>query len=241
MAAPAVESLPEWKVGVGVAPDHLDLREVVQPVLFFAINDSGISTFFQQLASHDPPVQTVAQVKQMWYEDIQKYAKGVISKGTLRAFTKLLDPAGFEWKVLKEPFPKRKPGNLTGNNKPRCTLDEHLKLEGVEPLNAATFWWSDDVFVGVPRKGEAASLNAYVSTLFDNTWFAMSKVSAPPPAPPPTLLMRNLCCAADPSAARVPASGVDPRGDARAVGGNPPTLRSRAGQERQPHRPDGSL
>ena len=65
-----------------------------------------------------------------------------------------------EW--FKDFIRKGKPGG-NGNCKPKLELAEQLKIEGVAPLNPDTFCFSDLIYDGVPRKGEAVHIDAWSS------------------------------------------------------------------------------
>ena len=103
-------------------------------------------------------------------------------KATLKTLSTLIDPAGFKWNEPEPIMGKRKRGG-NGNCKPTMGYEEQLQAEGVEELDSANFKWSAKVFEGVPKKGEASSLNPYVDKLFANTWLAQNMVRACPARP----------------------------------------------------------
>eukprot|EP00966_Prymnesium_polylepis_P251290 5809933-Prymnesium_polylepis.1 len=138
-----------WAVAVEEAPLQLDLRERVAPVLSSITRDKGVPAFFDTLAARDPPITTVEQLRTgLVGTEAKALAREKIKPATLRSLGRLLVPSGFSWaKPPAEPNEnKRKAGNPgePGNNKPRLTYEEQLREEGVEPLNAATFRWSDE-------------------------------------------------------------------------------------------------
>ena len=168
----------QWTLGVSKPPGALAVREHLVPALCLFTADSGIPAFF---ASMRPDIITVEQLCEgITKQDIMAKARGVIKPATLSALRKMLDPSGtFDWTEAPDEEgsigSKRKRGG-NGNNAPRITLEDQLKEEGVEPLNPATFRWGAGVFHGVALKGQAPSLNPFLTRLFDNTWLAQQKV-----------------------------------------------------------------
>ena len=245
----------QWAVGMKAAPDSLDLRERVQPVWSTATGEAvGIPKFLDDMAARDPPVETVGVIKGLPASVVKQAARGVISVPCLKALARLIDPAGFEWQQGELPRGVKRKAGGNGNNKVLITLKEQLEKEGVEELNTATFRWDQEVFRGVPKKGEAVSLNAHVQTLFDNTWLAMNKVrvlpspltalpTAPrlPPPPPPLVAPGLLPTLADPAAPCLPAPPWHRQRNGGAVGGGTPTVRHWVRQARQAYQAHGQI
>ena len=191
---------------------YLLVREHVQPVLQGFTGDKGIPTFFGSM----PEIITVDDLRdKITKPEIKAKARGVIKPATLKSLARIIDPTGnFFWRDPPgDSEQKRRPGG-NGNNKPRLTLEEQLEEEGVEPLNPRTFSWNADVLKGVPRKGQAPTLNPFLSVLFDHTWLAQQKARCrplrchpPPSCPPHSLLMpgmsagrcRSFACTCGPS------------------------------------------
>jgi hypothetical protein len=169
-----------WCVAVEPAPLEYNLRETMLEPLTNITSDAGCPLFFDRLAALDPPILTVDSLRNRIVAGaIKSLAQGVICKATLKTLARLIDPAGFWW-AASEPAVlggKRRVGG-NGNNKPTLELADQLEAEGVAMLDLAAFSWGAEVFQGVPKKGQAASLGPYVHLLFDNMWQAQNKVRA---------------------------------------------------------------
>ena len=179
--AQATVDEPAWSVGCEVAPIEMKLRVRVEPVLAAISGDQSVSKFFDELAAKE--VETVDELRNdLTQSEINAIQRRTIRPATLRTLQKLIDPQGYKWRSdPSAPDRRRRGGN--GNNLAKLTLTEQYALEGVEALDADTFRWGGDVFEGVPKKGQATTLNDSVERLFDNTWLAMGKVRrAPRPA-----------------------------------------------------------
>ena len=173
MAAVAMDTQSTWVFGVDKAPPSLSVRERVQPALQFVTGDDGIPAFFDSINDLDTVGKLCTEITA---QTIKVKARGVIRPATLKSLAKIIDPSGgFEWPAAPSTDNEKKKRGGNGNNAPSKTLEEQLKDEGVHPLDPATFAWGKDVFNGVPKKGQAPSLNPFINTLFDNTWLAMQK------------------------------------------------------------------
>ena len=172
-----VEAQPvTWVFGAGKAPPALPVRQHLLPALQLVTGDKGIPAFFDAIKDLDTVEKLTTQITK---QEMKAKAKGLINPATLKTLAKIIDPSGgFDWAPLPSGVAldgKKKPGG-NGNNAPSKTLEVQLEEEGCTALDPRTFAWGDDVFKGVPKKGQAPSLNPFINTLFDNTWLAMQTV-----------------------------------------------------------------
>ena len=102
-----------------------------------------------------------------------------LSVPSLKTIGRLIEPSatGFQWKPSTGPTGAKRGRGGNGNNKPTLELKEQLEADGVELLNATTFELSAVTWEGIPRKGEAAVLDPYISQLFDQMWLTQNAIS----------------------------------------------------------------
>ena len=173
-----------WHPGVNNLPLDTDLAASVQflPVLGGISGEpDAVIAFFTKLRARDPPIQTCADLRdKITWPVLNSEARNVVHPATIKTLARLIEPSGpYKWPAAAPGLEKRKPGG-NGNCKPTTTLEQQCAAAGVPQLDAQTFRWPAATFEGVPKKGEAASINEHVGTLFDNTWLVQNKVSTAP-------------------------------------------------------------
>jgi hypothetical protein len=177
MAEPA----SRWYLGVDPAPLTADLALTIAPPLGAIVGDHiGVARFFAELGCREEnPITNVMELRtRITWCELKALARRTLKSPTaLTTMRRIIDPTEtFEWpRPEKPPNEKRKRGG-NGNNKPRMTLEEQLRAEDVLPLDEATFAFAPGVFDGIPRKGMAASIDAYVGRLFDQMWLAQLQI-----------------------------------------------------------------
>ena len=172
-----------WAVGVEPAPLTARLFDSVAPVLGMICQDrANTASFFTQLLHRTGPggpIETVEDLRtKITYPEVQQLARGSIGPAGLKTLSKILDPAqGFEWPKPEPVLGAKSKQGGNGNCKLTLTLEEQLQVEGVGPLNPATFTFNEAlVFDGIPLKGQTATIDAYVSRLFDQMWLAQNQI-----------------------------------------------------------------
>lgn len=173
---------PTWVLAVEPVPLSANLeRSLAAPLVLVTGESTGVATLFQRLRAREVPIVTVEDLRtKILCQELQAVARGAVSTATLKTLGRLLEPPhGFEWPKLpldSSAPPKRARGG-NGNNKPTVELEEQLRMEGVEPLNPATFRLNSTVvFDGIPKIGEAATIDAYTTRLFDQMWLAQNEI-----------------------------------------------------------------
>ena len=182
MAEAAAEPEPTWALAVEPAPLHAKLLLSIAPAAgMLTRQEEPVLKLFMNLAQRglEGSIVTVEdfRTKLMWGELRAEAKKAGVSAPTLKTIGRLIEPSptGFQWKQSEATEAKRGRGG-NGNNKPTQSLKEQLEAEGVEPLNAATFEFSAVTWEGIPRKGQAATLDASIPQLFDQMWLTQNAI-----------------------------------------------------------------